>query len=638
VLAEREALYSSVFRFNADGLFVIRIAEDGSLLVETYNPAIEILIGRPAREAAGLPLAEVAPPALLPLIEGRIRACLAKGEPISYERSFSFAARRGVWAVTLVPIRNAAGRIVRVLGSNRDITREREAEAEIKASRDRYSALFEHSPLDLAVIDVRPDGTFVYEEANPTLLKSLGFERGAFIGRQPAELFPPEAVAHLLERCRACVATKSLVEHEVSGRTTVGDFVRRTVLVPLMDDDGRVAQIFVTSIDLTEQRRMEERLRQSERMETVGQLTGGIAHDFNNLLTVVMGNLDMLRRAKPERAPRLIENALAAVEQGRRLTGQLLAFSRRQPLKPEVVDLAGLLERMDGMLAQSLRGDIALEIDVAEGLWPVEVDPVQLQAALINLAANARDAMPKGGAFRIRTQNRVAHDDAGGEGVAIQVSDTGVGIRPEDLPRVFEPFFTTKEVGRGTGLGLAQVYGFVQQSGGTVDVMSEPGRGTTLTLMLPRASRAAVSPSEAPPVADTRHGRALRILLVEDNGKVAELATELLREAGHRVEVAVTGRDALDRLARDPNVDLLFSDLVMPGGVDGLQLARTVRQKWPTMPVLLATGYSSETSKAQREGFRLLAKPYEPAVLIAAVSEVAGGGQATAKVIPLRPA
>jgi PAS domain S-box-containing protein len=637
VLADREALYSSVFRFNTDGLFVVRVTERAELLVETYNPAIEILMGRPADEARGLPLAEVVPPALLPLIEGRIRECLAAGEPISYERAFAFAARRGVWAVTLVPIRDAAGRIVRILGSNRDITETRDAEAEIKAARDRYSALFEHSPLDLALIDVTADGVFVYEDANPALMRSLGFQRGAFVGRQPAELFSSQA-SFLLERYRECVTTRSLVEYEAVISAPVGEVVRRTVLAPLLDGDGRVAKIFATSMDLTQQRRMEERLRQSERLETVGQLTGGIAHDFNNLLTVVMGNLDMLRRAKPERASRLIDNALAAVEQGRKLTGQLLAFSRRQPLKPEVVDLAALIGRMDGLLSQSLRGDIVLEIDVAEGLWPVQVDPTQLQSALINLAVNARDAMPSGGTFRIRAQNRVSQEGDGVEGVAIQVSDTGVGIRPEDLPRVFEPFFTTKETGKGTGLGLAQVYGFVQQSGGTVDIMSEPGRGTTLSLMLPRASRAAARASEAPPTPDVAGGRALRILLVEDNGQVAELATELLREAGHVVELAGTGRDALDRLARDPSFDLLFSDLVMPGGVNGLQLARTVRQKWPSMPVLLATGYSSESSKAQAEGHRLLAKPYEPAALVAAVAEVTGARQTTAKVIPLRPA
>jgi PAS domain S-box-containing protein len=636
VLADREALYASVFRFNADGLFVIQVNEDGALLVETYNPAIELLMGRTAEAAAGLPLAEVVPPALLPLLEGRIRECLLKGEPVSYERSFAFAARRGVWAVTLVPIRDASGRIVRVLGSNRDITLERDAEAQIKASRDRYSALFEHSPLELALIDVRPDGTFVYEEANPTLLKALGLEREVLIEREPSELFPQQQAAYLVTRYRDCLATRSLVEFEAGGRSPAGEAVRRTVLVPLLDAEGQVTKIFVTAMDLTDQRRMEERLRQSERMETVGQLTGGIAHDFNNLLTVVMGNLDMLRRAKPDRAPRLIDNALAAVEQGRRLTGQLLAFSRKQPLKPEVLDVGALVARLDGMLAQSLRGDIVLEIDVAEGLWPVEVDPTQLHSALINLAANARDAMPKGGTFRVRVQNRFSHEGAGIEGVAVQVSDTGVGIAPENLPRVFEPFFTTKETGKGTGLGLAQVYGFVQQSGGTVDIMSEPGRGTTITLVLPRAARRPVLAAPAPPPVPRKTPKALRILLVEDNVQVAEMASALLCEAGHEVEHVASAPDALARLRAHAHYDLVFSDLVMPGGLDGLDLARAIRKNWPHLPVLLATGYSAEAGRAQAEGFRLLAKPYEPSALADAVADVAGE-PVSAKVIPIRP-
>jgi PAS domain S-box-containing protein len=636
VLADREALYASVFRFNTDGLFVIRVAEDESLRVETYNPAIELLMGRAAGEVRGLPLADVVPPELAPLLEGRIRECLSAGEPISYERSFTFASRRGVWAVTLVPIRDAEGRIVRVLGSNRDITAERDAEAEIRAARDRYEALFEHSPLDLAVIDVREDGTFVYEQINPQVARSLGIPADAIVGRTPPDVFPPAMAEEAQGWYRRCVETRAPVQYELRGRVPAGDVVRGTILVPLRDASGRVTKIFATTRDLTATRGLEERLRQSERMETVGQLTGGIAHDFNNLLTVVMGNLDMLRRAKPERAPRLIENALAAVEQGRRLTGQLLAFSRRQPLKPEVVEVGPLLARMDGMLAQSLRGDIVLEIDVAEGLWPVEVDPTQLQSALINLAANARDAMPRGGTFRIRAQNRVALDGTEAEGVAIQVSDTGQGIAPEHLPRVFEPFFTTKETGKGTGLGLAQVYGFVQQSAGTVDIMSEPGRGTTLTLMLPRATRPAANSQPMAPVAGDTAARARRILLVEDNEQVADLAAALLQEAGHRVERAATARAALDTLLADASFDLVFSDLVMPGGMDGLELARTVRRRWPTLPVLLATGYSSEASQAQREGFRLLAKPYEPSVLLGAVSEMAGLREPGSNVIPLR--
>jgi signal transduction histidine kinase len=220
-------------------------------------------------------------------------------------------------------------------------------------------------------------------------------------------------------------------------------------------------------------------------MEALAALVSGVAHDFNNLLTVVMGNLDLLRRAAEERKPRLIENAIRAVEQGRKLTGQLLAFGRRQALQPEVVELPRLMAATQDMLTQSLRGGIELRLDLAEDLWPVRADPSQLQIALINLAANARDAMPKGGTFTLAAENLALGGDRSTEAVALSVSDTGVGIPRDTLARVFEPFFTTKEVGQGSGLGLAQVYGFAQQSGGSVDVRSEPGRGTAVALYLP---------------------------------------------------------------------------------------------------------------------------------------------------------
>jgi signal transduction histidine kinase len=426
------------------------------------------------------------------------------------------------------------------------------------------------------------------------------------------------------------------MDFEVTGKVPIGEVTRRTVLVPLLDGQGLVTKIFVTSIDLTEQRHMEEQLRQAQRLEAVGQLTGGIAHDFNNLLTVVMGNLDMLRRAKPDRAPRLIDNAINAVEHGRRLTTQLLAFSRRQPLRPEVVDLTGLIGGMGDMLAQSLRGNITLEIDFAEGLWPVEVDPAQLQAVLINLAANARDAMPKGGKFTVHVRNTIAHNDGPVEYVSIEVSDTGTGIAPEVLQKVFEPFFTTKPVGRGTGLGLAQVYGFVQQSGGSVDIKSEIGRGTTVTLLLKRThkDRSETVPEEAVPVTSLQ---ASRILVVEDNAQVAESTMALLREQGHQVEHCASAPDALQFLQQDARFDAIFSDLVMPGGMDGLDLARIVRERWPAIPILLATGYSDSVEHAAREGFPILSKPYRPAVLERELRLLISQPGSASNVLPLRP-
>jgi PAS domain S-box-containing protein len=637
-LAEREALYSSVFRVNADGLFVVRVGEDERLTVEAYNPPIEFLTGIPPEVAAGRPLAEVVPPALLPLLGERIRECIAAGEPITYERRFSFPSRTGIWLVTLAPIRDAEGRIVRVLGATHDVTAEREAEREIREGRDRYSALFEHSPLDLAVVDVQDGGRFVYEEANPSLLRSFGIPAEHFVGRTPDEVLPPE-VARLLEgHYRTCVETRSIVDYELAARIASREAVRRSVLVPIVGDDGNVRKIFVTSMDLTEQRLMEERLRQAQRLEAVGQLTGGIAHDFNNLLTVVMGNLDLLRRAKPERMPRLVDNALAAVEQGRRLTSQLLAFSRRHPLRPETVRVGALIGGMGDMLAQSLRGDITLELELSEDLWPAEVDPGLLQAALINLAANARDAMPRGGVFRVRARNTVSQDAGRMERIAIEVSDTGVGIPSDDLSKVFEPFFTTKPVGQGTGLGLAQVYGFVQQSGGSVDIRSEVGRGTTVTLLLPRAAQATAPEPASPVEREPGQGApARRILLVEDNASVAELAEALLTDQGHRVARAASAREALAILDGDGAFDLVFSDLVMPGDMDGLDLALAIRRRDPGLPVLLATGYSEAAARVGEEGFRLLSKPYHPRELEEVVQELLAGDRPSGKVVPLRP-
>lgn len=637
VLAEREALYAGVFYANTDGLFVVQIAPDGELFMEAYNAAVENLSGRPVAQSAGRRLKDIVPDDFYPLMEMRIRNCLDEEQVTQHERTYTFGQRRGTWTVTLVPIRNAEGRIARVLGCLRDITREREAETELRESRDRYSTLFQHSPLDLAVVALKADGRIVYEEANPGLLRSLGFTREQFLDHTPHEVFSAEVADYVTKRYRACISTQSVVEYEVSGRTPIGDVVRRTVLVPLFNADGQVIKVLVTSMDLTEQRRVEEQLRQAQRLEAVGQLTGGIAHDFNNLLTVVMGNLDMLRRAKPERAPRLIDNALGAVEHGRKLTSQLLAFSRRHPMKPEAVDLHALIGGMTDMLVQSLRGDISLEIDLADNLWPIEVDPAQLQASLINLAANARDAMSKGGRFSVRARNMVSQDSAAIERVAIEVSDTGVGIPPDALARVFEPFFTTKPVGQGTGLGLAQVYGFVQQSGGSVDIRSEVGRGTTVTLLLGRAqskqadthSKASAGSAEAIP--------ASRILLVEDNPQVAELVIALLEEREHRVRHFALASEALEHLYQDAAFDLLLSDLVMPGTMDGLDLARAVRAHWPSMPILLATGYSDAVDRAVREGFPILGKPYSPAELDEALRRLILRKSRNPNVVPFSP-
>ncbi len=402
---------------------------------------------------------------------------------------------------------------------------------------------------------------------------------------------------------------------------------------------ARIRREQVASIRLAEEmHRREEaeaQLRRAQKMEALGQLTGGIAHDYNNVLTVIMGNLDLLRRAKDEdRRARLIDNAFQATEQAHHLTNRLLVFARRQPLRPEVVNLSEVIARTEDMLVQSLRGDICLDLDLAEALWLVRLDPSQLQVALINMAANARDAMPKGGTLKIKCENTVLRDGEAIEGVALTVSDTGVGMPREVLSRVFEPFFTTKEVGKGTGLGLAQVYGFVQHSGGSIDIRSEEGRGTTITLYLPRAAAEDAVQVEAENTPEVNQ-RPLAILVVEDNEEVAEMATTLLSERGHSVVRASSANEALSILNAGQRFDLVFSDLVMPGEMDGLDLAREVRKHWPWLPVVLATGYSEAAAEAAKEGFPLLAKPYQPDTLEAAIQQSASQSAETANVIPL---
>jgi PAS domain S-box-containing protein len=499
--------------------------------------------------------------------------------------------------------------------------RTREQHSTLQRLRDseaRYQALFHESPLGLLLTDVRPDGSIAFEEMNDALARIIGRTREAVLGKSPAEAFPGPIGAYIEERYRQCIETKQSVEYEVEGEGPHGHFARRAIVRPILDASGRVAKLFGTSIDITEARQLEEQLRRSQKMDALSGLVSGVAHDFNNLLTIVMGNLDLLRRANEERRPRLIENAIRGVERGRALTSQLLAFSRKQTLKPEVVDLTRLIASAQDMIAQSLRGDIEVKLNIATDLWPVRVDPSQLEVALINLAVNARDAMPRGGTFTVIAENRVLRGQETTEAVALSVTDTGTGMPKEVLARVFEPFFTTKDVGRGTGLGLAQVYGFAQQSGGSVDIGSEVGRGTTVTLYLPRATgaEAPVSQASSMPIGRTMVSR--RVLLVEDNVEVAEVGRSILVERGHRVALAANVAQALQRLESE-TFDVVVSDLVMPGERNGLDLARTISSRWSGLPVLLMTGYSEAAGEAIDEGLTLLRKPYEPDELIEAV-------------------
>ncbi|WP_336491942.1 ATP-binding protein [Methylobacterium nigriterrae] len=380
---------------------------------------------------------------------------------------------------------------------------------------------------------------------------------------------------------------------------------------------------------MSERARVEESLRQAQKIEAIGQLTGGVAHDFNNLLMVISGGLDMLdRQTNPDRRKRLMDGMRQASQRGAGLTRQLLAFSRRQSLAPEAVDLERQIGSMRELLDRSLRGDVHVRLEFTPDLWPIEVDPGELELVVLNLAVNARDAMPAGGTIVVRAENVPASPSAVGDFVRLSVIDTGTGMPPEVKARVFEPFFTTKDIGKGSGLGLAQVHGFATQSGGTVEIESEAGRGTSVILLLPRSQRT--------PAADQHHlidlhltrpttGSVGCVLLVEDDDEVAALVAEMLGQLGYEVVRVASARAALGALANGRVVDVVVSDIMMPGGMNGVDLARELRRRRAELPVLLTSGYAEAAKRdADAEGIRILPKPYLLTELAAALQTARG--------------
>lgn len=424
----------------------------------------------------------------------------------------------------------------------------------------------------------------------------------------------PDDLAMVVERISAAAR---LGHYAVEFRWLCADGQYRVlqdqgVMAPSADGESR--EIFGVILDATDRRSLEEQLAQARKMEAVGQLTGGVAHDFNNLLTVVLGNIDMLatRKEEDERRMRRIEAVRQAAERGRDLTGQLLAFSRRQHLTPVTLDVDRLIRDFAPLMRQAVGEAVTIDLQLGDEGLNTHVDATQLETALLNLAVNARDAMPEGGRLVIATRREPGPRDQGY--VAIEVRDDGVGMSEEVRQRVFEPFFTTKDVGKGSGLGLSQVYGFVSQSDGEVRLESAPGEGTTFLLLLP-ASTAPAEPARRERSTAAVVGGAEKILLVEDDPTVLALTLDVLTGLGYRVSTATNASEALEVLQGDPDLELLFTDVVMPGGVSGLSLARTARELRPTMRVLLTSGFVGENRAIDGREFPLLDKPYETAVL-----------------------
>jgi len=515
----------------------------------------------------------------------------------------------------------------------RDITGRKRMEAEIRESEERYRLLFERNLA--GVYRSTPDGRLL--ECNRAYARMMGYGSPAEAMAQPGSAFhpTPEGRERFLEQIRH---EGSLVNFERAARRKDGSLVwvvENVSLLPAGEEGGEI--LLGTVVDLTERRRLEEQLLQSQKMEAVGRLAGGIAHDFNNLLTAVSGYSELLLRELSEEDPRreCAEEIRKAGSRAAALTQQLLAFSRRQVLAPRVIDLNAVISGMERMLRRVIGEDVELIAALQPDLWRAKADPGQIEQAILNLVVNARDAMPRGGKLTVETAN-VELDEkfAGryatvtpGPHVMLAVSDTGIGMDAELQARLFEPFFTTKEHGKGTGLGLSTTYGIVKQSGGSIWVYSEPGHGTTFKIYLPRCEE----PLEAlPPAPDTREAEpgTETVLVVEDEPEVRRLVERLLRGKGYRVLSAGSPTEAVALAkAHDAAIDLLLTDVIMPG-MNGRELARLLAPARPAMRVLYMSGYADAAMNQHGilpPGTAFVSKPFTPDALARKVREVLDG-------------
>jgi PAS domain S-box-containing protein len=451
---------------------------------------------------------------------------------------------------------------------------------------------------------VRHDQIFGYSEIQPFWDLNMTFE-------------------HILDEDRAAVR-QAFSQAEDTGEIDVEARTRRSVAgetrwVQLRGRtfycQGMPTRIVGVIADATHRRAVEDRLRQAQKIEALGQLTGGVAHDFNNLQQVVSGGLQVLgRQTDAARREHIFTAMRHAVDRGASLCRQLLAFSRRQALKPEAVNLERLAGDMRELLNRSLRGDIQIKTSFAERLWCVEVDPGELELVILNLALNARDAMPSGGTIEINARNMpaLADHDLLGDFVRLDIADSGLGMSPDVLAHAFEPFFTTKEVGSGSGLGLAQAHGFARASGGAIRIESTPGLGTSVSLFLPRTLKTpAYSPDLMPQAADDLAGNAAQVLVVEDDDEVAALTVEMIHQLGYDTTRVASAEAALGALADRRSVDIVFSDVMMPGRMNGVELAQEIRRRRPNLPVLLTSGYADAARrKAGAQQIKIIPKPY----------------------------
>jgi two-component system, cell cycle sensor histidine kinase and response regulator CckA len=500
-----------------------------------------------------------------------------------------------------------------------DISARKKIEEALRDSEQQLRLITDALPVAIFYVDAH----MIYRFVNTLAEKFLARSTEEILGSNVREIFDEETYQRLLPRIQAALSG------EVQEFEPVIDFpdgeTREMAFsyVPHHGFGGEVAGYFGLGIDVTERHALELQLRQAQKMEAIGQLTGGIAHDFNNVLAVILGSLGLLSTnlTSGQNLEQYINLAIAATNRGAALTHRLLAFARKQTLDVQDIDVGGLLDGMDDMLRRSLGETIDLRIQYSAALWLSRIDPGELEQAILNLAVNARDAMPNGGRLTIEAGNKIVDEGdladkrelTAGEFVVVSVSDIGIGMTPEIQEQIFDPFFTTKEVGEGTGLGLSMVFGFVKQSGGHVVVYSEPGHGTTIHLYLPRSQAVTATPRAVAPLTLARAKPGETILAVEDDPSLRQLIESMLRDLGYTVYIAQHAQDALQLLPKLPRLDLLLTDIVLPGGMSGFELAKAATSDGGSLKILYMSGYAKGALEHQTNmdaGAELLPKPF----------------------------
>ena len=627
--SERERLFSAVIESSHDAIILMTL--DGT--VTSWNKAAERLSGFTAAEAIGNNIDIVNPPEIR--VEPRpLRNQIARGEAIEHHDTVRLHKDGSRLDISLVisPIKSSTGEVVGASAIARDITERKRAEQALNQQIEERRRIFETSQDLILVTDTK--GTFV--QVSPSSMNILGYQPTEMIGHTAVEFIHADDLDSTRNEMRLARRGRQMRNFETRYVHKDGRAVTLTWMGTWSEP---VRRHFFVGRDLTEKEAAEARYRQAQKMEAVGQLTGGIAHDFNNILTVITGTIGILAEAVADR-PEL--EAIAkmideAAERGGQLTKHLLAFARKQPLQPREIDINNLVLETVKLLRPTLGEQIQIDPLLAEDAWPALVDPNQLTTAILNLALNARDAMPTGGSLAIETKN-IYLDEAyaemnievtPGSYVMIAVSDTGGGIAAKNLERVFDPFFTTKEVGKGTGLGLSMVYGLVKQSNGHIKIYSEEGHGTSVKMYLPRATGTDQGISETPALALLRGGHEA-VLIVEDDALVRKYVVTQIRGLGYATLEAGNAVEALAIIDSNAVIDLLFTDVIMPGPMNGRRLVDEALKRRPALKTLFTSGYTENAIVHHGRldsGVLLLAKPYRKPELARMIRMALDNGQ-----------